>query len=57
MLFGGRLPQLEESFEALDQGRLSDQAVEKIQELWNNLQPYVKYTHNWEAQVVATSRK
>jgi len=48
MLFGGRLPQLEESFDALNQGNLSGEAIESVQKLWNNLQPRVKYTHNWE---------
>ncbi|TVY80896.1 Oxidoreductase sirO [Lachnellula suecica] len=59
MLLGGRLPQLEEAFEALDQGPLSDSATESIQKLWEKLQPHVKYAHNLEAQIavmVAASR-
>jgi aflatoxin B1 aldehyde reductase len=46
---GGRLAQLEGIFESVNQGPLSEQAVEKIQELWEKLQPHVKYLHNLQA--------
>jgi aflatoxin B1 aldehyde reductase len=45
---GGRLAQLG-GYSKYYRGPLSEQAVKKIQELWENLQPHVKYLHNLQA--------
>lgn len=46
ILFGGRLPQLEETFKIINRGPLSDEVVKRIQALWEKLQPRVKYIDN-----------
>jgi aflatoxin B1 aldehyde reductase len=49
VIIGGRLEQLEETIESVHRGELSEHAVKKIQELWEKLQPNVKYLHNLQA--------
>jgi aflatoxin B1 aldehyde reductase len=46
ILLGGRLSQLEETFEIINRGPLSDEAVNRILELWEKLQPHVNYIDN-----------
>ena len=52
-VLGGRLPQLGELFEALDQGCLSEKAAKSIQGLWEKLKPNVRNVDNLEAMVGA----
>lgn len=49
MVIGGRISQLEDTFKALSQGPLSAKASKRIQDLWEKLQPHVKYANNLEA--------
>ncbi len=49
ILLGGRQIQLEEIFESINRGKLSNQAVKRIQELWEKLQPHVKFIDNFGA--------
>ena len=49
MIIGGKLSQLEETFEALKAGPLSKKAAESIEEVWKTLSPQIKYKSNIEA--------
>jgi aflatoxin B1 aldehyde reductase len=56
ILLGGRLPQLEETFESINRGPLSEKAVKGIEVMWEKLQPHVKYTDNLQAMVAVAAR-
>jgi aflatoxin B1 aldehyde reductase len=56
VLLGGRLLQLEETFEAFDQGPLSEKTTKSIQKLWEKLQPHDKYSNNLKAGAVVAAR-
>ncbi len=56
ILLGGRVPQLEQTFESINRGPLSENAVESIEALWEKLKPHVKFADNFEAIVSAARR-
>ena len=49
VIVGGWAGQFEETFDSISRGPLTEQAVERIQGLWEKLQPNVKYLHNLQA--------
>ena len=49
MIIGGRSKQLEETFQALNDGPLSDKAAEKIEQLWTRLAPHSQFLDNFDA--------
>lgn len=55
IMIGGRLEHLEETIESVSWGPLSERAVKKVEELWEKLQPNVKYLHNLQAMQIPGS--
>lgn len=53
MIIGGRLTQLSQLFQALNDGPLSDSAAGKIEQLWKKLAPHAQFMDNFDAAVAA----
>ena len=56
IVLGGRLSQMKQTFEAIDQGPLSKKTTESIEKLWEKLKPSVKYADNFAANMAVRSR-